>query len=191
MKKSNFILILIFFVLMSCRSNEKQAAKLSFSSVYGTKNGYAIEFYSDVNMDSIFSEAKGEDVVMRSLLCSLSDDRDFRVEHNMKKFFRGDLTLSKGESGKGYKYISEGDFFVNWNGNTHQRVIEANDVLKLLSRQDTIECKVVMIIYLSSPYYSESMNIPVNAIKKIVEQAAPLPTCCTTTGELLENKNIR
>ncbi|WP_156648918.1 hypothetical protein [Massilia sp. Leaf139] len=56
--------------------------------------------------------------------------------------------------------------------------MESKEVLKLIENKSAIECKIVMTIYFSKPYYSASMMISADAIRGLLKQADPPSSCC-------------
>ena len=175
MKIGGFCLLILFSA--GCTSAEAPVAKLSFSSIYKAGTEYSIIFRADRDMESFFSY-NGKKVVVQRLVCALDEDRDFKIEHDMHRFFRGDLTLQEKETEHRYRYVSNGNFFTSLDNGGHKRVIQSDEVLRLLADEVTIDCKVVMTIYLSKPYYSDTMKIPVVAMTDVLKAAAAPRPCC-------------
>lgn len=142
---------------------EKPVAQIDFQGIYKTEDQYRIKFVSSVNLDILYNEQNDEKVVSRRLVCSLVDDVNFSVDHNLEKFFRGhfevSLTSSNMEDGP-FKYESIGNFYFSQDRGTSKRVIDDIDLIQTLRLRTTIPCRVVMTIYLRRPYYSTIMHIP-------------------------------
>lgn len=101
----------MLLLLQGCFSRKKPNAELMFSSFEKSDARYSIAFYSNLDIDSLFSPAGGEKTVARSLVCALERDNAFKVEHNISKIFDGDLVLNGKAAQNKYRYISTGNFF--------------------------------------------------------------------------------
>ena len=172
------VALVIFLLLSGCSVGDRPDAHLSFSKFYQSEARYAIEFYSDRDIDRLFFPEKGEKTVSRSLICALEKDQDFRVEHSLAKLFDGGLNLEGREGVQRYKYSSAGNFFLTWDGDARRRTLDSREVLKLLEDKQEINCKVVVTVYLHRPYYSQVMKIPVSALVNVLKQVQPPKSCC-------------
>lgn len=163
MKNFYLLLTLAFGLVAGCFSMEKPVAQIEFQGIYKAEDQYRIRFNSSVNLDILYNEKNDEKVVSRRLVCSLADDVNFSVDHNLEKFFRGyfevSSTSSNMEEGP-FKYESIGNFYFSQDRGTSKRVFDEIDLIQILGLRTTIPCRVVMTIYLRKPYYSTIMHIP-------------------------------
>lgn len=176
-----FIASFLLVALADCTSSSKPPANLNFSSIEKSSLGYAIEFYSDMDIESLFSTERTRKIVARSLVCALENDHDFSVEHNIERAFRGGVELQGSElrgTKKQYRYLSEGNFFYSFNNGSQQAPLEKDEVIKLLAEKSVIECRIVMTIYFSKPYFSGSMMIPARDVVALLKISRDLfPVC--------------
>lgn len=144
-------------------SMEKPVAEIGYQGIYKSGGQYRVKFNSNINLDLLRSEINKEKVVSRRLVCSLLDDADLSVKHNLTKFFRGNFSASALNSNSEiipFKYESVGNFYFSQDRGTSKRVIDDIVLIRILEMRTTIPCRVVMTIYLRKPYYSTTMHIP-------------------------------
>lgn len=167
------LVVIVLIGMAGCASDAKPLANLTFSVIKKAPAGYAIEFHSDIDIDSLFASESTRKIVSRQLICALENDRNFSVEHKMARFFSGDVELQKTDSdnsGRGYRYLSNGLFYLNFNDGSRLAKLTEGEVINLVSVQDEIECKVVMTVFLSKPYYSAAMKIPPAQVVKLLRE---------------------
>lgn len=163
MKNFSLLLTLAFGFVTGCFSMEKPVAQIDFQGIYKAEDQYRIRFKSSINFDLLYSEQNDEKVVSRRLVCSLVDDVNFSVDHNLRKFFRGNFEVSSTNSNMEeslFNYESIGNFYFSQDRGSSKRIIEDIDLIQILRQRTTIPCRVVMTIYLRKPYYSTIMHIP-------------------------------
>lgn len=166
-----FFVLVVLTCMVGCEV-DKPAANLTFSSIQKAHKGYVIEFYSDIDIDSLFSSEHTRKIISRQLVCALENDRDFSVEHNMAKFFGGDVELQEGntdKSGKKHRYLSNGLFYFNFDEGSRFARLAEDEVIDLISNTAEIDCKVVMTVFLSKPYYSATMKIPAREVVRLMK----------------------
>jgi len=167
------LVVIILMGMVGCASEAKPLANLTFSVIQKAPAGYTIEFYSDIEIDSLFASESTRKIVSRQLICALENDRNFSVEHKITRFFSGDVELQKTDSDnsdRGYRYLSNGLFYLSFNNGSRLAKLTEREVINLLSVQDELECKVVMTVFLSKPYYSAAMKIPVAQVVKLLRE---------------------
>lgn len=105
------------------------------------------------------------------MICALENDRNFSIEHNLQRFYRGAIDLNRAMSSnrRSYRYSASGNFFLGFDNGGQTKVLEPVELDGLLKSKENIECKVVLTIFLSKPYYSASMFIPVERIVGLLQ----------------------
>jgi len=169
-----FLMLVLLIGLSACKFNARPVANLTFSTFQKVHAGYMIEFYSDIDIDSLFASAHTRKVVAKKLICALEDDRDFSVEHNMARFFRGGVEFQEAvleKSRQKYRYLSDGIFYLSFDNGSQVTKLTEDEVVSLLSNKKEIECKVIMTIFLSRPYYSATMKISAEKISDLLKAA--------------------
>ena len=164
------VLLLATLSGMSCAADQTRPATISFTSFDHVPDGYRVRFVSDADL----ARREGEMRVGEWLVCELDGDADFSIEHRISQFARGDImpdqeagaVTSEGQ----WPYYADVDFYRTLDQGTSEQYLESRDVVELLAGRDAITCKVVMTIYLGDPYYSRSMEIPVDQILVRLEQ---------------------
>ncbi len=157
---------------VSC-SHNKPSAKLNFVKVAKLQYSYQIDFESDRNVEALFAENHNQKVVYRRFQCALENDHDFSVEHSIKLTFDGTMDISNNgkplPNGK-FGYTSTGDFIESVNNGSSSNELDDKFVRTLLAAKETIPCKLLMTIYFSNAYYSETMLIPTAALLKAIPE---------------------
>jgi hypothetical protein len=151
----------------ACFSTPERPATLTFSKFAPSGYGYELTFESDTDFFASYWVRDRRPVVGRFLSCSLDDDTDFSVGHELSRFLRGNIE-SNGPRGTNqlttFTYKVWLDFRETKNGGTTEQGLSRATVNKLLAGRSNIPCRVVMTIYLSKPYYSKTMQVPVTAL---------------------------
>lgn len=163
MRAIDWCLTLNLVLMAGCFFTEKRVAEIGCEGVCKTEDQYRIKFESNINLDLLYGEKNDEKVVSPRLVCSLVDDVDFSVDHNLVKFFRGHFEVGSIKSNleeSQFNYESIGNFYISQDRGTSKRVIDDIDLIQILRLRTTISCRVVMTIYLRKPYYSTIMHIP-------------------------------
>lgn len=166
-------LLLVALIALGC-SDPKPIAKLRYTKLTEQPSIFAVEFDSDINLEELFAKNKHQKIVVKKLMCPLGDDQNFDVEHNMQHFFRGGLQLQGAtEIGERttYRYLSRGYFYENTPGRTDMKFLSGAALAGVLGSKKSVPCKVIMTVYMSSPYYSETMSIPVEDILRVTKSS--------------------
>jgi hypothetical protein len=111
--------------------------------------------------------------VFKELICSLNDDHNFDVEHQLKYFAQGGIELVEKTSSDGkLSHVFESDFQFWQNVNREMatnQYLAREELHVLLNGRDTVPCRVRMTVYLSSPYYSGTMLVPAKDILAVIK----------------------
>lgn len=163
-------LVLLTALLTGC-ANDRPKANLTFEGIRPEGHSLAIEFLSDKNFDALYADNKQLNIVRKALMCSLTSDENFDVEHQLKYEFRGDVELAPNaaKTNGGFRYRSVGGFYENVSS-SNSAPLSDDAVRRLLVGKDAIKCKVLMTIYLSSPYYSNIMLVPTDKIRSVTSK---------------------
>lgn len=155
--------LLLAVCLASGCGERKPAARLTYVQMTMQASGTLVEFDSDIDLEALYAKNSDQKIVVKNLMCALGDDQNFDVTHKMQAYFLGSVQLhgkSKGESTR-YRYRSIGHFYRDTPGKTDMKLLAGADLLPVLGNKKTVPCKVIMTIYMSSPYYSQAMMVPV------------------------------
>lgn len=184
-KTISFIFI-TSFLCTSCMPHNKPVANIEYSGVTSIEktfsssqeNGepirakeYTMLFTSDIELLELFKKDDGDNpLVWARLVCALDNDVNFSVEHRMQRYIHGTVEpdTQKIEPVTNFKYLSKFNFFETTDNGSSESYIDKEHLNYLLSKRTLIPCKVVMTVYLSSPYYSNTVNIPTkNLLREI------------------------
>lgn len=152
----------MFFILVAGCADDRPAANLVFKGLYEKPQGFVFEFTSDRNFDALYVDNKYRNVVRKSLICSLTSDENFDLEHRLQYVFEGDVELvdqPKKNTMGAYRYLSLGDFYERTSGSSAD-LLRGESLRRLLEKRKFVHCRVIMTIYLSSPYFSNVMLVP-------------------------------
>lgn len=176
-----FALFVVISLCAACTVHNKPAANIKFSRmesmresykigrIEGVTKRYKLYFTSDVDLLSLFKQ--GEGFIGARLICALEDDADFSVKHTIKSSMRGDVERFKSSDDvDGYGYMSNINFKETLDNGTTHTYLDEKRIRDMLSRKNEIPCKVVMTIYLTNPYYSNTMYVPVADILREVNR---------------------
>lgn len=177
MRKALFILIIS--LCAACTPHNKPIANIQFSKTTSTEKIYeplqeggepiksrthTIYFTSNIEILNLFKEENSSNpVVSPRLICALENDEDFSVKHRMKRYIYGYIdrdNIATSSSAGLFDYAIEFNFIEGNDSGSSESNIEKQKLNELLSKKQTVPCKVVMTIYLSAPYYSNTMYIP-------------------------------
>jgi hypothetical protein len=155
--------LLIMACLTSACSEPKPSANLNYVRMYQQPTTSVVEFNSDLDIDALYSKNRHQKVVRKFLRCALGEDRNFDVEHRMRYVFEGTLELqgpSQAGNKTAFRYLSHGDFYENPPHNNDLDLLRGKGLADVLGAKKSVPCKVIMTVYMSSPYYSGTMSIP-------------------------------
>lgn len=163
-----FLLIPVIAALtVGCHGNHPTAT-IAFEKIYKTQSGgFIVQFNSDIDFEALYSSNKYRKIVRKFLTCSLSNDENFDVEHQLQYEYTGRVELASKPSDldkKFYRYTSFGNFHENVSSPS-SKPLWGQSLQRLLDSKKAIPCRVIMTVYLSSPYYSNVMLVPTDAIK--------------------------
>lgn len=163
--------IWIFVFLVGCTAN-KPTAELIYKNIYFAGESIAINFYSNIEFDKIYADNRLQNVVRTYLLCALDNDENFDVKHRLRYTFEGNLALRQPPNAREsrYSYRALGSFYANSADGSEFGLIRDKELVKILGQNKYVPCKVIMTVYFSSSYYSNTMLIPVSDIKRIFGQ---------------------
>lgn len=161
--------------LFACAA-QAPVARVNYLGIKAVGYNYHLKFASDQPILELFAKNKHQRVVLAELVCSLDADHDFDIEHNLKYFARGGFEVAEKAANKAEaKYVFEAIVHF-WEGHGNNigsdQALAKEELDLLLKGKEEIPCKVRMTVYLSSPYYSETMMVPV---KDILSVALPRP----------------
>ena len=181
-------LFLILSLCSACMPHSKPAANIEFYGVTSKERifpplqeggeptklrEFTISFTSDIEMLELFKKEDGDNpLVWARLVCTLDDDTNFSVKHNLRRYARGEVELTK-IGGKvqddDYLYAFKLNFYEENDGEGRSS-LKNKELNRLLSGRHGIPCKVVMTVYLSAPYYSNTMYVPVKDLLREVNR---------------------
>jgi hypothetical protein len=165
------ILSIGLVMMIGACSHNKPAANLNFVKISKMQYGYQIVFESDLNVEALFAGNRNQKVIHRRFVCALDDDRDFSLEHTIARTFDGTMDVSNAgkvlANGK-FGYTSQGDFIETLNNGSSDSDIDAK---VLRAAKQTVPCKLYMTVYLSNPYFSETLFIPTAALLKAINES--------------------
>jgi hypothetical protein len=157
--------LLTIAIFASGCTDSKPAASVHYAKLYPMRDIFGVDFHSDLNFEELY--AKDQEIISKRLVCALGNDQDFGVEHRMQYVFRGDFDL-RGTSKIGerttYRYFSHGDFYENPPESSDVKLLNGSKLTDVLGNKKSVPCKVIMTIYMTSPYYSSTMLIPTKDI---------------------------
>jgi hypothetical protein len=161
--------VLLALASLSACTATTPVAKLKYLGISSTPDrNYHLKFESDQPLLELFAKNKHRKVVLAELVCSLDNDHNFDFGHRLKSFAKGgfDFIEKKKASGQtGYAFDSTLHFWEGAPTNMGSDQSLAKEELDvLLKAKESIPCKVRMTVYLSSPYYSETMLVPAKDI---------------------------
>ena len=185
--------VVLLFVALSlcsaCVPHNKPVANIQFSSVTSADKvyeslrevggpivirNYTMHFTSNIEMLELFKKEDGTNpLVSARLVCALEDDTNFSVKHNMQRYVEDGIKcggLERKSQGNVFNYISEFDFFETKDDGGSESRLEKQELNNMLSQKREIPCKVVITVYLSTPYYSNAMYVPVKDILREVNK---------------------
>ena len=163
--------VCLFCVPLSACSAKKPVADLAFSHFKKAGDAYEVGFKSNIDLDALYASEKDEKVVSRRLICALDKDRDFSVNHSLQKYLRGEIAPLAQKQPSTYSYLAHADFYKSFDNDTTRQYIDERELAEILSKTPEIACKVVMTVYMKSPYYSATMLIPAGEILKVISPA--------------------
>lgn len=164
--------LLLTVCLASGCGERKPAAKLSYVQMTLLASGTLVEFDSDVDLEALYAKNSDQKIVVKNLMCALGDDQNFDVTHKMPAYFLGSVQLHgkpNGESTR-YRYRSIGQFYRDTPGQTDMKLLSGAELLPVLGIKKAVPCKVIMTVYMSSPYYSQAMMVPVADILRVAHR---------------------
>ncbi|TXF96645.1 hypothetical protein [Massilia arenae] len=126
MRTIDLCLTLNLVIMAECFFMEKFAAEIGYAGVYKAEDQYRIKFNSNIDLDLLYSEQNGGKVVSRRLVCSLVDDVNFAVDHELEKFFRGNFNVVLMRSNveeSPFEYEAIGNFYLSQDRGASKRVI--------------------------------------------------------------------
>lgn len=176
MIRSKLIVLFVVAFIMAC-GNQHAPANITYERFHELPRQFAIDFLSDTNFEASFAKNKHQKIIYKTLTCSLSDDANFDIKHRLRFAFEGDIQLQNAFDSGGkvaYRYTSKGNFYENIS-NSHHDLIWGESLTQILQARKSIQCKVVMTVYLSSPYYSNKMSIPTADITLRTEERQEIP----------------
>lgn len=169
------ILFLIVLAITPACSQSRPVANLKFVEALNGVSHIKLRYRSNTDFDSVVDPEGKRKVVSRRLLCALGDDQDFSVDHVIERYAAGELFKESALSPTEIAYVTPVYFFETFDKDTTRKYIDGEKLRMLLSRREKIPCKVVMTVYLSSPYYSSTMWIPTSKILKVLPEDFPKP----------------
>ncbi len=158
-------------LLASACSNSKTTATLDYVQLLREPNVFVVEFDSDIDLDALHAKNTNQKVVAKNLICALGSDQNFDVDHKMQEYFLGSVQRQESVGQARYRYRSRGNFYHDTPGSTDMKFLAGAALEAVLGAKKSVACKVVMTVYMASPYYSNSMEIPAQHIAQIAAQA--------------------
>jgi len=162
-------ILLAAFSLLGC-TNQPPQANLKFTGIQRNGNHIEIEFSSDVNLNTLFSENRTQRQVLSELICSLNGDTNFDFEHRLEFFSNGRVMNNEVSSTNQHSFKSALLFWRAPKDELDSDVMLTNEeVARIISKQNTIPCLYRTTVYLARPYYTQKMHVPTNQLLKIIE----------------------
>ncbi len=162
MKLAPFI-ILLSSCLLACEA-KAPVTQVSYMGITAVERNYHLKFAANQPILDLFKENEHQKPVVAEMVCSLDADHNFDVEHRLKYFARGGIELIEKTTVAGETRFIFDSIVHFWEspenelGSDQSLAKEELDVL--LKNKKEIPCKVRMTVYLSSPYYSETLLVP-------------------------------
>lgn len=180
-----FSLLLVACLASAC-SGSNPSANLSYKRLSREQATSVVEFNADLDIDALYAKNRYQKDIRKFLRCALSDDQNFDVEHKMRYVFEGSLKLqgsSRAQDKATYRYLSHGDFYENPPNNNDLDLLRREKLADVLGGKKLVPCKVIMTVYMSSPYYSGTMFIPTSRKTRIQGVDVGRSRSCTTVVE--------
>jgi hypothetical protein len=170
--KRTILMVLLAASLFACAA-KAPVARINYLGIQAVGYNYHLKFASDQPILDLFAKNKHQRVVLAELVCSLDADQNFDIEHNMKYFARGGFEVAEKAADKDdAKYVFEAIVHF-WEGSGNNagsdQSLAKEELEVLLKGKKEIPCKVRMTVYLSTPYYSETMPVPVKDILSVAK----------------------
>ena len=166
--KKAAVLLLVACVAVSC-DQPKPRATLHFERMYQLPTTTVVEFTANLHIEDLYAKHRHQKVVRKYLKCALGEDVDFAVENKMRYAFEGTLQLHgsfmAGDKNK-VRYLSHGDFYELPPQSNNLELLRGQKLVDVVGTKKSVPCKVIMTVYFSSPYYSNTMQIPAADILK-------------------------
>ena len=161
-------------LLASGCSDSKTAAALNYVQLIREPSVFIVEFDSDLDMEAPYAQNRHQKIVSKSLKCALGDDQQIDVNHKLPAYFMGTVQLhqtANAKNGTRYRYQSRGNFYHDTPGSSDMKLLGESALAGVLGTKQSVPCKVIMTVYMSSPYYSRAMAIPVQDIIRVTGKA--------------------
>lgn len=159
------------FAIIAC-GQHVPGAKLAYEKVYEHNGSIAIRFVSSVDLEELFKRNRVQKPVRTYLLCALGEDVNFDIERRMSYTIEGNFKVAR--RGSKIAYQALGSLYASRGKGLEYEAIKSAEMIKILTKKDAIPCKVIITVYLSSPYYSDTLYIPMADLKKAIQDKLEL-----------------
>jgi len=155
----------VLALLFAC-TGDRPVADLAFVDIAPLNGNFRLTFQSNVQFFEVFSKNRQQRPVLSELACSLEADGNLEFEHRLEHFGKGGVEVAAGPAENGaYRFQSALQFWraLEDSMGSDQMLTNA-ELAAVLQGRKTIPCIVRMTIYLSRPYYTKPMHVPVQRI---------------------------
>jgi hypothetical protein len=160
------LLVALLALCTACaKDHGKPIASLSYVNISAKPNEdlYSIDFSSDVDLLNLFHA--NESLIGGRLVCALSDDEDFSVEHVLKQSASGQIEpATPALVDDRFAFVATMLFTETLDNGTSDRILSANEISTLISERQQIPCRYIMTAYNVEPYYSGVLLLPTKDI---------------------------
>lgn len=166
--------MLATMLLASGCGDSKTAATLNYVQLMREPSVFIVEFDSDLDLEAPYAQNRHQKIISKSLMCALGDDQQIDVNHKLPAYFMGTVQLHQTINVKNstrYRYRSRGNFYHDTPGSSDMKHLGESALAGVLGTKQSVPCKVIMTVYMASPYYSRAMAIPVQDIIRVTSKA--------------------
>jgi len=155
----------VLALLFSC-TGDRPVADLAFVDIAPLNGNFQLTFQSNVQFFELFSKNRQQRTVLSELACSLEADGNLEFEHRLEDFGKGGVEVAAGPAENGaYRFQSALQFWrASEDSMGSDQMLTNAELAAVLQGRKTIPCIVRMTIYLSQPYYTKPMHVPVQRI---------------------------
>ena len=163
MKK--FTALPVIALLCACTS-DRPAAELAFVDVAPLNGNFQVTFQSNLQFFELFSKNRHQRPVLSQFACSLEADSNLELEHRLEYFGKGGVEVAaRPVESDAYRFQSALQFWrAPPDSMGSDQMLTNAELASVLQGRKTIPCIVRMTIYLSQPYYTKPMHVPVERI---------------------------
>lgn len=161
----SFLAYILLALVFGCTS-DRPSSNIVFVGVESLEGNLLISFESNVQFVDLFSENRHQRPILSEFVCSLDADGNLAFEHRLERSAKGSIEpVGARAPGGPYRFQSAVQFWRAPKDGMDSDVMMTNaELANALEGKQTIPCIVRMTIYLSQPYYTNPMHVPVQQI---------------------------